>query len=137
MITAVDTNVLLDVFAADSRFGPPSRAALERCIAEGALVACEVVWAETAAAFPEPEAAVAALAALGVDFDPVAEEAAVAGGTAWRSYRRSGGSRVRVIGDFLVAAHAQVAADRLLTRDRDFYRRYFTGLDVLDPTEVS
>lgn len=29
--------------------------------------------------------------------------------------------------------HALSAADRLFTRDRAFYRRYFAGLKVLDP----
>lgn len=29
--------------------------------------------------------------------------------------------------------HAIEQADRLLTRDRGFYRHYFTGLTVLDP----
>ncbi|HEY8953902.1 MAG TPA: hypothetical protein VIP78_15240 [Candidatus Dormibacteraeota bacterium] len=43
MITAVDTNVLLDVFTADARHGAASRDALRRCWAEGSLIACEVV----------------------------------------------------------------------------------------------
>jgi hypothetical protein len=38
MITAVDSNVLLDVFGADSTFGPPSRQVLRRCLAEGSLI---------------------------------------------------------------------------------------------------
>jgi hypothetical protein len=28
-----------------------------------------------------------------------------------------------------------VAADRLLTRDRGFYRKYFAGLRVIDPSQ--
>jgi predicted nucleic acid-binding protein len=48
MITAVDTNVLLDVFGADPEFGQRSAEALRACLREGRLVACEVVWAETA-----------------------------------------------------------------------------------------
>jgi len=51
VITAIDTNVLLDVFGADSKFGPGSSEALRRCLREGALVASEVVWAETATVF--------------------------------------------------------------------------------------
>jgi predicted nucleic acid-binding protein len=54
MITAVDTNVLLDVFTDDPTFGAGSLAALRACLAEGSLVACDVVWAELIAAFPDP-----------------------------------------------------------------------------------
>ena len=52
MITAVDTNVLLDVFGADETFGERSRTALRRCLAEGSVVACDPVWAEVASFFP-------------------------------------------------------------------------------------
>jgi predicted nucleic acid-binding protein len=134
VITAVDTNVLLDVFAADPDFGPRSRDALDRCLGEGSLVVGDVVWAETLAAFPDPAVAVEALEGLGVAFAPTTREAAAAAATAWRDYRRAGGPRTRVVGDFLVGGHAQVQADRLLTRDRGFQRRYFPELRLLDPS---
>jgi len=44
------------------------------------------------------------------------------------------GRRDRLIADFLVGAHALSRAERLLTRDRGFYRRYFENLSVLDPS---
>jgi len=133
VITAVDTNVLIDIFGADARFGPLSRAALERCSDDGSLVVSDVVWAETVAAFGEPAPASAALSTLGVSFRPLTVDSAATAGAAWRAYRQAGGPRARVVADFLVGAHAQVHADRLLTRDRGFYRRYFTELTVLDP----
>jgi hypothetical protein len=37
VITAVDTNVLLDVFGADPKFSPASAEALRRCLREGHL----------------------------------------------------------------------------------------------------
>jgi len=52
VITAVDTNVLLDVFGADISHGVRSANALRHCLREGALVACEAVWAETGVAQP-------------------------------------------------------------------------------------
>jgi predicted nucleic acid-binding protein len=46
MKTAVDSSVLLDVLGADPEFGEASREALRSAHDAGALVACEVVWAE-------------------------------------------------------------------------------------------
>jgi predicted nucleic acid-binding protein len=134
VITAVDTTVLLDVFGADARFGLPSREALRQCRAEGALIACDIVWAEVAAAFPGEETAHYALEKLGVGFDALDESTAMSGGASWREYRQRGGTRTRVIPDFIIAAHATAKADRLLTRDRGFTRAYFGHLTVLDPT---
>jgi predicted nucleic acid-binding protein len=133
VITAVDTNVLLDVLGADAEFGRHSADALKRCMAEGRLLACEVVWAETAAWFPEAGAAEEALVRLRVDYSPLAAATALEAGCAWRAYRKAGGSRDRVIADFLIGAHAAAQADRLLTRDRGFYRKYFAGLPIVDP----
>jgi predicted nucleic acid-binding protein len=134
VITAIDTNVLLDVFGADPKFAPASSEALRRCLREGAVVASEVVWAETATVFADAEHFRAAMRKLPVSFSPMAEEAAIKAAEAWRRYRAGGGPRSRIAADFLIGAHALVAADRLLTRDRGFYRRYFARLRVVDPT---
>ncbi len=134
MITAVDTNVLIDIFAADSTFGRGSLAAVSQCTLEGRLIATDIVWAELAAVFPDAEDAAAALDVLGVDFSPVDRSSAEAAGGAWRTYRAGGGSRTRLVADFLIGAHAFHQADRLLTRDRGFYRTYFAGLEIVDPT---
>jgi predicted nucleic acid-binding protein len=76
VITAVDTNVLLDVLTGDHRFGNASRAALSRCVQEGSVVACDVVWAETAAAFASRKAFARAMETLGLRFDAVGSAAA-------------------------------------------------------------
>jgi predicted nucleic acid-binding protein len=133
LITAVDTNVLLDVLTADSRFGSASRRALARSIQEGSLVACEVVWAESAAAFSTRKAFTRAMETLGLAFEALDEPAATLAGLSWRRYRAAGGTRRRILADFLIGAHADLHADRLLTRDRGFYRSYFTRLAVLEP----
>ena len=137
MITAVDTNVLLDVFGADPEFGQRSAEALRACLREGRLVACEVVWAETASFFSSPAAARGPMERLEVGFSPLGVEAALAASGAWRKHRDKGGRRERVVADFLIGAHAQLHAERLLTRDRGFYRACFSGLKILDPAATA
>lgn len=133
MITSVDTNVLLDVFGADTQFGAASREALRQCRAEGSLIACEVVWTELGPTFDSREAFTDAMTTLGVAFSAMSMEAALQAGEAWKTRQRRGHPRQRVVADFLIGAHAFLQADRLLTRDRGFYRTYFKALTILDP----
>lgn len=48
MITAVDTNVLLDVLIPNARYARASKHALEDALAQGVLIIGEVVYAELA-----------------------------------------------------------------------------------------
>ena len=133
MITAVDTNVLLDVFRNDPRFCSSSAALLRHCLTQGALIACDIVWAETAAAFPAQAPFLKAMQTLDVKYSTFDQQSAEHAAHAWRRYRAHGGKRDRVLADFFIGAHALQQADQLLTRDRGFYRPYFKGLRILDP----
>jgi predicted nucleic acid-binding protein len=92
MITAIDTNVLLDVLIPNEKFCDAS----------------VLLNASARSAFPA--------------------------GRAWRVYRKQGGSRARILADFLIGAHAHVPASRLLSRDRGFYRKLFPKLSLMDPS---
>ncbi len=52
MKTALDSSVLLDFLGSDPTFGQKSRDALRSAYDAGALVACDMVWAEVRAHFP-------------------------------------------------------------------------------------
>jgi len=136
VITAIDTSVLLDVFGPDPMFGLRSGKAVRFCLAEGRLIACEVVWAEVASFFPSPSAAQDALDRLGVEFSPIELKTGLLAGRVWKAYRSKGGQRERMVAAFLIGAHALSQADRLLTRDRGFYRTYFSRLRVIDPAKL-
>ena len=133
MITAVETNILLDVFGADEQFGIRSREAIRRCRLEGHLVACEVVWAETAAWFDSSRVFNEQIDLLEIAFSEATREISVFAGSLWKDHLQHGGRRGRLVADFLIGAHARFQADRLLTRDRGFYRTYFRQLTVVDP----
>jgi len=134
--TAADTNVLLDVLASGATHHVASREALGSARAEGAVVICEVVLGELGAAFSGDHPRLSRfLGDIGVELTRSGESALVDAGRRWRRWRAGGGRRDRILADFLIGAHAVAHADRLLTRDRGFYRRCFEGLRLVEPGE--
>jgi len=135
MVTAVDTNVLLDVFLDDPTYRRSSFDALTRAREAGSVVVSDVVWAETGAAFGDLASFEAAMRTLSFSFVPLSERAATQAAELWRmAKRRKSMPPKRVVADFLVGAHASACADRLLTRDKGFYRDYFSDLEIVDPS---
>ena len=132
MITAVDTSVLLDVIMADPVHGPSSRERLKKAYDDGALIVSDVVYAELAPQFASREDEDAALIEFSIRLVTSGADVAYLAGQKWGQYRKAGGTRTRLLADFLIGAHARVHAERLLTRDRGFYRQYFSDLPLLE-----
>lgn len=129
MITAVDTNVLLDIFIAGDRHGPQSKERLVAAYDAGAIVVSDVVYAELVPAFRDRAALDSALLELGATLSPIDSTIAFEAGMRWKRYRAAGGPRNRIIADFLIGAHAMTVADVFLTRDRGFFSSYFPELN--------
>ena len=51
MITAVDTNILLDILVPGATYGDASERALTESLETGAVIICEAVYSELAAHF--------------------------------------------------------------------------------------
>ncbi len=117
----------------DPVHGESSSAALEKAFHEGSLMVNEIVYAELAPHFESPKLLDDVLGKLGIQTAIADTEIAFSAGEAWKTYRKTAGKRGRIIADFLIGAHALIKADRLLTRDRGFYRAYFERLVVLNP----
>jgi len=158
MITAVDTNVLLDVLIPDTRFGRRSKALLDQALTQGSLVICEVVYAELAAQFGGRAELDRFLEETGIRLLPSSSEALWLASVAWRAYvrtRRARGAqcpscgtwqivhcsscgepipiKAHILTDFLIGGHALAQADRFLTRDLGYYKTYFKGLTIVSP----
>jgi predicted nucleic acid-binding protein len=135
MITAIDTNVIIDIFRDDPEFVQASTTAVRKCLENGRLVACEVVWAEVRALFPSQKQFHSRINELHIQLLPIDEAAATFAGETWKIYRARGGNRSRLLPDFLVGSHALMQSDRLLTRDSGFYRDYFKNLRIFSPVK--
>jgi len=156
MITAVDTNILLDVLIPDAPYGAALQQALDTALQQGTLVLNEVVYAELAVHFPTLEELERFLADTDIRLLPSQPGALARAGRAWAAYARKRGTgflcpvcgrvqqlscqqcgtalrgRQHLVSDFLIGAHAAVQADRLLTRDRGYYRTYFPELRLIE-----
>jgi predicted nucleic acid-binding protein len=154
MITAADTNVLLDVLIPGAPHGDESERALAEAVRAGALLVSEPVYAELAAHFGDKADLDRFLTDTSIRLEPSGAEALYRVGRAWSEYLRRrpaalacpqcgvtqdihcdrcGASmqpRQHVVADFLIGTHAQVHADRLLTRDRGYYATYFPDLKL-------
>jgi predicted nucleic acid-binding protein len=136
MRTAVDSSVLLDVVTGDPAHVDASERALRRAAEEGALVVCECVLAEIAPAFGAGSTEMEEfLTDWELEFLPSTKRSALFAGEMFKAYltRRRGPGPRRVVADFLIGAHALENADRLLARDRGYFRDYFSTLPVMRP----
>lgn len=133
MITAVDTNVLLDILLPNPRFEERAAQAMAAVRNDGILVVCEVVYAELCGAFDTQRECDEFLESHQVGVEPLGRQACFLASQFWSAYRERGGRRERILPDFLIGAHAQTQASRLLTRDRGFYRELFPDLVIVEP----
>ncbi len=137
MITAVDTNILLDLWLGDENRVETSRQALENAAETGSLVISSVVYAEFCAHFSRKVDCDHFLRDADIALQPLSSESCFFASRIWLQYRKQGGPRTRILPDFLIGAHAQIQASRLLSRDSGFFRKQFPSLRLINPDRGS
>lgn len=156
MITAVDTNIILDVLIPGEPFAESSKNLLEHYLLKGRLVLCEMVFAELAASFPDSEELERFLSDTGMALVYSNATALFMAGSRWAGYAKKGAGnrfscrkcgqivditcprcaadmarRLHVMADFIIGAHALVHAGVLLSRDLGVYKTHFKDLRVV------
>ena len=139
MTIAIDTSVLIDLLGDDPR-ADAAEACLRVALGRGAVVVCDVVLSELTAALGNGSMVVDVLDDMGIRFDQVDQRAALRAGEMQRRYlqRRPAEAgpapATRSIPDFIVGAHAMLQCDGLITRDAGFFRDYFKGQKLVEPS---
>jgi len=155
MITAVDTNVILDLLIPGAPHQEESLKLLKDSLNKGSLVIPEVVYAELSSQFQSRETLDSFLNSTGIQLNAVSKEALWIAGMRWKAYRRQRKNSIycsdcgkratvgcaacgavihfkqHIISDFVIGGFSLVQAQKLLTRDRGFYRTYFADLEII------
>lgn len=129
----VDTNVLLDVLQDDPQWADWSQGQLEAASLTDPLVINPIIYSELSMAFERIEELETTLTETSVALEEVPREALFLAGKAFLMYRRRQGTKMGVLPDFYIGAHAAVAGYAILTRDAGRYRSYFPTVRLIVP----
>ena len=129
----VDTNVLIDVLENDPQWADWSISQLRAQSKVHRLAINPIIYSELSLAFSSVEALDQTLSDLDLKMLELPRTALFLAGKAFVRYRKLGGTKTNVLGDFFIGAHAAVAGLPLLTRDTKRYTSYFTGVKLIAP----
>lgn len=129
----VDTNVLVDVLQDDQHWARWSISQLRAQASIHQLTINPIIYAEISLSFLTLEALDSAVSTLRLEVREIPRPALFLAAKAYVQYRRRGGSKLQVLPDFFIGAHAAVEGWPLLTRDASRFRTYFPTLEVIAP----
>lgn len=129
----VDTNILVDVLENDPDWADWSVAQLQAQSKVHRLVINPIIYAELSLTFSAVEALDQALDSMALRMLDIPRPALFLAGKAFVQYRRSGGVKHNVLGDFFIGAHAAVSGLPVLTRDTRRYKNYFPSVKLVAP----
>jgi predicted nucleic acid-binding protein len=129
----VDTNVLVDVLQDDPQWADWSINQMRTQAVLHALAINPVIYAEISLSFSTLEALDDVVVTMALELREIPRPALFLAAKAYAQYRRRGGTKLQVLPDFFIGAHAAVEGWPLLTRDASRFRTYFPTLDIVTP----
>jgi len=154
MSIALDTNILLDILLPDPEYKNKSLSLVIEYSRTTRLIISELVYAELASQFSEIDLLNMFLHDFNIILKNTSPEGLWFAARAWKKYIKNRDdtlqcnhcgnkqevkcqicgeniiSKRHIISDFIIAGHAITMADKLISRDRGFYRTYFNKLKV-------
>lgn len=155
MIAAADTNILLDILLPDPKYEEASYHLLTNYMKAGRIIISDIVYAELASQFSLEKMLTDFLNDVNISLVGLTPKALWISAKAWKKYSEIRNdslqcnycgrkesfrctecssiikSRQHILSDFIIAGHALVESDILLTRDRGFYKTCFPELKVV------
>jgi len=156
MTIAIDTNILFDILLPDPNFKDSSLKLLKKYSSIDRLIISEIVFGELAVQFDKIDQVNRFLSDTNIHLILTSREGLWIASRAWKQYLINRDEKIQcghcgnrelikcktcdavitskqhILSDFLIGGHALVEGGKLLTRDRGFYRSYFTELDVIE-----
>jgi predicted nucleic acid-binding protein len=152
MISAIDTNILLDILISGAPQSNESMALLNWAAERGLLIINELIYAELSSQFKLQSELDHFIQETNIKLVSTGREALAYAGSIWKNYARKRDllcsacgnaatlscprcgnpivSRQHILTDFIIGAFALKQASLLLSRDRGFYRGYFKDLAI-------
>ena len=129
----VDTNVLVDVLEDDTDWAEWSISQLRSQSKVHRLIINPIIYSELSLTFSGVEAMDETLDLMEIPMVEIPKAALFLAGKAFVQYRRKGGTKTNVLGDFFIGAHAALSGLPVLTRDVRRYAHYFPSVRLVSP----
>ena len=129
----VDTNVLIDVLNNEPRWADWSIHQLRVQSKIHVLTINPIIYSELSCAFSQIEDLDDVVQLMGLKYVQLPKPALFLAAKAFQTYRKKGGTKHHILGDFFVGAHAAVSQLPVLTRDTQRYKTYFPSVQLVSP----
>ena len=132
----VDTNVLVDVLSNEPQWADWSIHQLRMQSKIHVLSINPIIYAELSSALTKIEDLENVVKTMQLKMIQMPRPALFLAAKAFQLYRKRGGVKHNVLGDFYIGAHAAVNQVPILTRDTQRYQTYFPTVRLIAPNAL-